>query len=138
MTSGAVSIASTFALYDAVVRKLLAALGLARVVARAVAAVVAAAPEANAIEKERRTDAGSTVSLTADAGTPALLATCAISSMRTFADRSATVPATMTDIVTVAMEGTSGALGGGDGNSGGEGEGGGGEGGGGEGIGGEA
>ena len=125
---------TTFAVYEVVVRKVLAAVGEERTAAREVVALAAAAVDGRLSVKVRRTEAETTSNVTAVGGTPACVATLVTSSVRTVAVKSVTEPATTSVVERVATVGGRGE-GGGDGDGGGgEGEGeGGGEGGGGEG-----
>ena len=109
---GASTMETTLAVYEDVVRKVLAADGVARTVAREFVALVAAAVDGRLIVKVRRTLAETTSKVTAAGGTPASVATACVSSVRTVAVKSETDPATTTVVETVA---TVGGSGGGDG-----------------------
>ena len=109
---------TTLAVYEAVVRKVLAAVGEARTVAREFVAVVAAAADGRLMVKVSCTEAETTSKVTAKGGTPASVATLAISSVRTVGVKSETVPETTTVVERVAAVGGRG-VGGGEGDGGG-------------------
>ena len=110
---GASTMETTLAVYDDVVRKVLAADGVARTVAREFVALVAAVADGRLIVNVRRTLAAATSKVTAAGGTPASVATACVSSVRTVAVKSETDPATTTVVETVATVGGSGGDGGG-------------------------
>ena len=112
---------TTLAVYEDVVRKVLAAEGVARTVEREFVALVAAAVDGRLIVNVRRTLAETTSKVTAAGGTPASVATACVSSVRTVAVKSETDPATTTVVETVATVGGSGGDGGGGDGGGGDG-----------------
>ena len=110
---------TTLAVYEDVVRKVLAADGVARTVATAeFVALVAAVADGRLIVNVRRTLAAATSKVTAAGGTPACVATVCVSSSRTVDVKSETDPATTTVVETDATVGGRGG-GGGDGDGGG-------------------